>query len=559
MLSKKSLCYLLFAITQSAFVFSQSLPTKKKYCKNAAVVSAHSIASAVGVSILKKGGNAFDAAIAVQFTLAVVYPNAGNLGGGGFLVAHRNNSENISIDFREKAPIRASKNMYLNEKGEAQLNLSQEGTLASAVPGTVAGIMSTYQYATLPFETLIQPAIELAKNGFVISAQQAILFNEHKQLFIKLNNYPIPFVKKSDWRAGDTLIQNDLANTLLRIRDTKGKDFYEGKTAKLLIETMQKTNGIIVLEDLKNYQIKSRKTLEFNYKDFKIITMSLPSSGGIILEQMMKMVEHRNINKYKFQSKESIQLMVEVERRAFADRAEYLGDPDFVQVPIEKLVSEKYLSKRMDNYFPGKAGNSENIKAGSIKESEETTHISILDSYGNAVSITTTLNDNFGNKIVVNGAGFILNNEMDDFSIKPGTANLYGAVGNDKNEIAPEKRMLSSMTPTIVLKNNQPFIILGTPGGTTIPTSVFQTLINIIEFKKDPENAVNSAKFHHQWLPDVIYLEENFNQNRINQLHKIGYQVKKRSAIGRTELIIIKKNKIIAVADKRGDDAADGY
>ncbi len=535
---------------------------KKVSAAKGAVVSAHPLASKVGIDVLKSGGNAVDAAIATQLALAVVYPGAGNIGGGGFMVAHLKNGKNISIDFREMAPAKANRDMYLDASGNPQMNLSQDGHLACGVPGTIAGLFASLKYAKLPFKQLIQPAIDLAENGYAISASQAAGMNELKKEFLQLNTAPIVFVKQQEWKKGDTLIQKDLANTLKRIRDFGAKGFYEGETANLIVSEMAKGRGIISQEDLKNYKAKERTPVEFDYKNFHIITMPLPSSGGIILQQVLKMIEQRNIGAMKFQTAASVQLMTEAERRAYADRAQFLGDADFVKVPVKTLVSNKYITQRMSDFAPGKAGSSDVIKAGSIKESEETTHLSILDNDGNAVSVTTTLNGGYGSRTVVTGAGFFLNNQMDDFSVKPGVPNMYGALGAEANAIAPGKRMLSSMTPTIVLKNKQPYMVVGTPGGTTIPTSVFQTLVNIIDFGMSAEEAVNKPKFHHQWLPDEIMVEDDFNAATISALQAMGYKVNKRGEIGRTELILITngaKKTIVAVGDKRGDDDAEGY
>ena len=535
---------------------------KKVTCTKGAVASANALASKVGVTILQKGGNAIDAAIATHLALAVVYPGAGNIGGGGFMVAHLKNGKNISIDFRETAPSHSNKDMYLDKEGNPQLNLSQDGHLASGTPGSVAGIFAAMKYATLPFRTLIKPAIELAEKGFSISANQADDFNELKNEFIQLNTSPTVFVKTTPWKAGDTLIQKDLATTLKRIRDKGAKGFYEGTTADLIIAEMAKGKGIITADDLKKYTAKERTPLEFDYQSHHIISMPLPSSGGIILQQVLKMIEHKNIGEMKFQSAESVQLLTEAERRAFADRAQYLGDGDFVKVPVKTLISEEYLKERMKDYQPGIAGNSQSTKQGYIKESDETTHLSIIDAEGNAVAITTTLNGSYGSRTVVSGAGFLLNNEMDDFSVKPGVPNMYGAVGAEANAIFPGKRMLSSMTPTIVLKNNQPYLVVGTPGGTTIPTSIIQSLVNMIDFKMSPEDAVNLPKFHHQWLPDEIRVEKDFNPGTIQQLEAMGYKVVKKESIGQVELIEInfgKTRKITAIADKRGDNGAEGY
>ncbi|MEO8859999.1 MAG: gamma-glutamyltransferase [Ginsengibacter sp.] len=534
---------------------------KNVSCKNGAVVSANALASKVGVIILKKGGNAIDAAVATQLALAVVYPDAGNIGGGGFMVAHLKNGKNISIDFRETAPGAATRDMYLDANGNPQMQLSQDGHLAVGVPGSVAGLFAYMKYAKLPLKKLIQPAIDLAEKGFSISKNQADDLNHYKEEFIKLNTTTPVFVKQTNWKEGDTLIQKDLANTLKRIRDYGAKGFYQGKTAKLIVEEMKKGHGIISMEDLKTYKAKERAPIVFDYKGTTVVTMPLPSSGGIILEQMLKMSAYRDLSGMKFESVEAVHLMTEVERRAYADRAKYLGDADFVKVPVKVLVSDAYLKTRMNDYNPDKAGNSEDMKEGIIgNESTETTHFNVIDKEGNAVSVTTTLNGGYGSRTVVTGAGFLLNNEMDDFSVKPGVPNMYGAVGAEANSIAPNKRMLSSMTPTIVLKNNKPWIVVGTPGGTTIPTSVYQTLVDIIDFKLSPREAVNAPKFHHQWLPDEIFVEDGFNKAVISALKKMGYKISVRGAIGRTEVITIKPGKIIeAVADHRGEDAAAGY
>ena len=560
-----SICSILFLVllcrqTACAQInpYSYSI-NKKSTGVKCAVVSAHPLASKVGLMILQKGSNAFDAAIATQLALAVVYPGAGNLGGGGFMVAHLKNGENITLDYREKAPGQGSRDMYLDANGNALTQLSQDGPLASGVPGSVAGIFATYKYAKLPFKKLIQPAIDLADQGFAITEDMAADLNELREDFLARNSYPTAFVKKEPWHIGEIILQKELAATLKRIRDKGITGFYEGKTAELIVATMKKGNGIISMDDLKNYSVKERKPIEFDYHGHHVISMNLPSSGGLILQQMLKMIEDRDIGRMGFLSASAIQLMIEVERRAFADRGEFLGDPDFVKVPVKTLVSSTYLQERMKDFVQGKAGSSSGTKAGNIKESEETTHFSIIDEEGNAVSITTTLNDSYGSKVVVAGAGFIMNNEMDDFSIKPGVPNMYGAIGNDKNAIAPGKRMLSSMTPTIVLKDNEPFLVVGTPGGTTIPTSVFQTIINVIDFGMGPDSAVNQPKFHHQWLPDSVYIERTMPASLTAQLEAMGYKIKKRGGIGRTELIWIRQKKIIAIGDHRGDDAAEAY
>lgn len=533
---------------------------KKVECRVGAVVSAHPLASEIGVAMLKAGGNAMDAAIATQLALAVVYPGAGNLGGGGFTVARLADGKTLAIDYREKAPGKAHRDMYLDAAGNAQLSLSQQGHLAAGVPGTIAGLFATHKYAMLPFETLIQPAIELAEKGFSLTEDEARSLNRAAERFAKNNTVLPVFVKTGGWKTGDTLIQRDLANTLKRVRDRGQAGFYEGQTAKLIVEEMQRGKGIISVEDLKNYTAKERQPVIFDYKGYAIVTMPLPSSGGVLLPQMMNMIAGQPVKNYGFQTAQSVQLMTEIERRAYADRAKYLGDADFYKVPVDQLISPAYAKERMKDYDPQKAGSSVATQAGLLPESEETTHFSVYDSSGNAVSVTTTLNGGYGSYTVVGGAGFLLNNEMDDFSVKPGVPNMYGAVGADANAIVAGKRMLSSMTPTIVLKNNKPYIIVGTPGGTTITTSVFQSLVNLLEFDMSAEDAVNKPKFHHQWLPDTISVEKDFPQAVREQLEKMGYKLRERSSIGRTELIVVwPDGKIEAVADKRGEDHAAGY
>ncbi len=538
---------------------------KKAIGKHGAVSSAHPLASMVGLEILKKGGNAFDAAIATQLALAVVYPNAGNIGGGGFLVGFTKEKQSIAIDYREKAPLAATKDMYLDSAGNPMLNKSQNGHLASGVPGSVAGFFASHKYGKLDFKEIIQPAIALAENGFVITKAEAQSFNSARASFIKYNTVMPVFVSKEIWKEGDTLIQLELAKTLKLIRDQGMKGFYEGENAKLIVDEMKRGNGLITEEDLKNYKAAERRAIEFEYKGHVVIGMPMPSSGGLLMKQMLKMIEHKNIEAMGFHSPEAVQLMIEVERRAYADRAEFMGDQDFVKVPVSTLGSDDYLEQRMKDFITGKATPSTEIKPGNIlPESEETTHLSVVDKEGNAVSVTTTLNGGYGSKTVVAGAGFFLNNEMDDFSVKPGVPNMFGAVGKEANAIAPNKRMLSSMTPTIVLKNNKPFLVVGTPGGTTIPTSVFQTIVNVIDFNQSISDAVDNPKFHHQWLPDQVMVENNFPVNTSESLKKMGYIITNRGQIGRTEVIKIdwRKNKITAieaVADKRGDDHASAY
>ena len=535
--------------------------TKTAIVSHGAVVSAHPLASNAGVAMLKKGGNAFDAAIATQLALAVVYPGAGNIGGGGFMVAHLASGKDLALDFREKAPAAATRDMYLDSAGNPRTDLSQNGHLASGTPGTIAGIFQELHYAKLPITTLIQPAIDLAENGFVITAAEARGLNGTQTAFKKYNTVTPVFVKEGGWKAGDTLIQKDLGKTLRRIRDNGVNGFYEGETARLILEEMQRGKGILTGADLGGYTAKWRTPTVFPYKEYTVVTMPLPSSGGVVLQQMLKMVESQPIGQYGFESVKAVHLMTEVERLAYADRAQYLGDRDYYSVPVDTLTSQTYLHMRMASFQSDKAGNSKDIGAGLLSpKSEETTHLDVVDNDGNAVSITTTLNGGYGSRVVVGGAGFFLNNEMDDFSVKPGVPNMYGAVGTEANAIAPGKRMLSSMTPTLVLEHGKIFLVVGTPGGTTITTSVFQTLIDIIDFGLSTEDAVNLPKFHHQWLPDELFVEPAFPANTRDQLMNMGYKVTQRGSIGRTEVIkVTPGGKIEAVGDSRGDDTAIGY
>ena len=534
--------------------------TKSGVFNRASVTSAHPLASMVGAEIMKQGGNAFDATIATQFALAVVYPGAGNIGGGGFTLARKKDGSLIGIDYREAAPSKATRDMYLDAAGNAQDALSQNGHLASGVPGAVAGIFATLPHAKLPFAQLIQPAIDLARFGFVITEREASSLNGTKKDFIQYSTKPSAFVKETKWKVGDTLIQQELASTLTRIQKNGAKGFYEGETAALIVDEIKRGGGIISLEDLKNYQAKFRTPIVFNYRDYNVISFAPPSSGGILIGQMLTMIEPFNIQKMGFQTPESVQLMIEVERRAYADRAAHIGDPDFYKVPQKTLLSSTYLKNRMLDYKPGVAGSSDQTLAGDAPVSEETTHFSVVDPEGNMVAVTTTLNGGYGNRTVVGGAGFILNNEMDDFSAKPGSPNMYGAIGGEANSIAPHKRMLSSMSPTLLTKNKKPYLTVGTPGGTTIPTSVFQTIVNLVDFNLSLEDAINYPKFHHQWLPDEVSIEKTFNPSTKAGLEKMGYRIKERGNIGRTEGIVIgPTGKRITVADKRGDDAVAGY
>ncbi len=532
--------------------------------KNGAVVTAHPEASKVGVEILKKGGNAIDASIAVQFALAVVYPNAGNIGGGGFLVYRDSKGKTESLDYREKAPLKASEDMYWDKNGNAITDLSLYGQFAAGVPGTVDGMVKAHEkYGKLNWKELVQPAINLAQKGFKITKQQASeLTNKHND-FVKYNSKTNALTSKSSWKEGDLLVQKDLANTLKLIQQKGRAGFYEGKTADLIVKEMKRGNGIISHEDLKQYQSVWRTPVSGNYKGLKVISMPPPSSGGIALVSLFQSIEDYPINKWGFQADSTIQVMVEAERRVYADRAEHLGDPDFIKVPQKQLLDKSYNVNRMKDFSFDKATPSSAIKAGEIigKESMETTHYVIVDKDGNAASVTTTLNNSYGSLVVVEGAGFLLNDEMDDFSVKPGTPNLYGLVGGKANAIEPSKRMLSSMTPSILEKDGKLFMVVGTPGGSTIITSVFQAILNVVDFGMTMQEAVAAPRFHHQWLPDQIDYEPNaISENVRESLKQKGYTLKERKPYGRVEGILVNTNGTYqAGADPRGDDKAVGY
>ncbi len=532
--------------------------------KNGVVVTAHPEASKVGVEILKKGGNAIDASIAVQFALAVVYPNAGNIGGGGFLVYRDAKGKTDALDYREKAPLKASEDMYWDKNGNAITDLSLYGQFAAGVPGTVDGMVKAHEkYGKLNWKELVQPAINLAQKGFKITKQQASeLTNKHND-FVKYNSKTNALTSKSSWKEGDLLVQKDLANTLKLIQQKGRAGFYEGKTADLIVKEMKRGNGIISHEDLKEYQSVWRTPVSGNYKGLKVISMPPPSSGGIALVSLFQSIEDYPINKWGFQADSTIQVMVEAERRVYADRAEHLGDPDFIKVPQKQLLDKSYNVNRMKDFSFDKATPSSAIKAGEIigKESMETTHYVIVDKDGNAASVTTTLNNSYGSLVVVEGAGFLLNDEMDDFSVKPGTPNLYGLVGGKANAIEPSKRMLSSMTPSILEKDGKLFMVVGTPGGSTIITSVFQAILNVVDFGMTMQEAVAAPRFHHQWLPDQIDYEPNaISENVRESLKQKGYTLKERKPYGRVEGILVNTDGTYqAGADPRGDDKAVGY
>ncbi|GAB1307343.1 gamma-glutamyltransferase [Urechidicola sp. KH5] len=541
-----------------------SMAQKGVTATNGMVVSARKEASEIGVTIMKKGGNAFDAMVATELALAVSYPVAGNIGGGGFMVFRLKDGTTGALDYREKAPKAAHRDMYLDTDGNVIKNQSRTGVLAVGVPGTISGLFEVHKkFGSLPMEELIQPAIDLANKGVVVTDYQEGRIANFNKRIILVNEKEVPVT--ANFKKGDSIKYKALAKTLKRIRDNGKDEFYKGETAIRLVEHIQRNGGILNMQDLAEYRALWRKPVSFNYKEYTVTSMTLPSSGGICLAQLLNSVEPYNLKELKHNSSKYIQLLTEAERRSYADRAYFLGDSDFVEVPIDTLISKEYTKKRMSNFNWLQATPSKEIAHGKVIgfESEETTHYSIVDPFGNAVSVTTTLNSAYGSKVYIDELGFFLNNQMDDFSVKPGTPNVYGLVGAEANAIAPEKRMLSSMTPTIVSKNDDLKMVVGTPGGSTIITSVFQTILNVLEFDMDMQEAVSKSRFHHQWLPDTIRMEPNgFSEEIITRLEKIGYLIDESNfvIIGKVDAILVDaKGNFEAGADPRGDDAAVGF
>lgn len=548
-------------ITKLAFIFilitniyAASYPPIKN-TKDGLAISSNVLANEIGQKVLEEGGNAIDAAVAVGYALAVVHPAAGNIGGGGFAVIHLANGENITLDFREKAPLKATRDMYLDESKEVIQDSSVIGYLAAGVPGTVAGMSEMLdKYGTKKLSDLIEPAIKLAQNGFQITDRQAETMLEVKDEFAKFASSKKYFLKNdgSTYKGGEILIQKDLANTLKLIQKEGPKAFYEGAIADLIVKDMEKNGGIITKEDLKNYKPVWRKPVVGNYRGYDIISMAPPSSGGIHIIEILNIMENANIGDMGFGSINTISLMTEAMRQAYADRSEYLGDPDFVKVPVEKLIDKDYAKSIFKKINLNRATPSKNVKPGLGKESNNTTHYSVADKWGNAVSVTYTINASYGSAAAVDGAGFLLNNEMDDFSIKPGVPNIYGLVGGDANAIEPNKRPLSSMSPTIILKDGKLFMVVGSPGGARIITTVLQVISNVIDHKMNISEAVSAPRFHMQWLPDEIRIEKfGMTKDTIKALENKGYKIVELPDMGDVNAILIDNGIFYGTMDPR--------
>lgn len=529
------------------------------YGKNGMVASEQGLATQVGLDILKQGGNAIDAAVAVGFALAVVLPNAGNIGGGGFMVLHDDKTgKDVAIDFREIAPAKASRDMYLDNQGNVIDGKSLFTHDASGVPGTVAGMeYALKKWGTMPLSKVLEPAIKLADKGFIVSDVLAQTLKEEKSTLGKWSASKAIFFKNGEpLKSGDFLVQKDLAKSLRLIAKQGAKAFYQGEIATKIAKEMQSHGGTMTLEDLKAYKVVERQPIIGDYRGYKVVTMPPPSSGGIHLIEILNMLEHYPIKEDGVNSAKNIHHMAESMKLAYADRSEYLGDPDFVKIPVTGLTSKAYANERVKTIDDNKARLSSNIKPGKPQpyESDQTTHFSVMDKAGNAVAVTYTLNLNFGSGIVVEGTGILLNNEMDDFSVKPGVPNAFGLVGGTANAIEAKKRPLSSMTPTIVMKNNKPWLVTGSPGGARIITTVLQSVVNTIDHEMNPAEAIITPRVHHQWLPDELRVEAGISPDTIKLLQDKGHKVVTKAPMGRIQIIQADDSGFYGYSDPRNPD-----
>lgn len=543
------------------FVWISGCGPKPEEPIKAAVVSAHIKASQAGTLMLEKGGNAIDAAVATQFALAVTYPVAGNIGGGGFAVIHHSDGTNSALDFREKAPAAYHRDVFLDSSGNVVKNMSLFTVFATGVPGSVDGMWQMHQkYGQLEWNELLQPAIQLAENGFALSEAHCKRLNEYRRHFEKYNLPEGRYLVKAegDWQPDELLVQEDLALLLKQIAE-KGKDgFYKGRNADQLVDFVQGRGGKMTKKDLEDYTAVWRDPYQFEFDDHQVVSMPLPSSGGVLLHQILRSAELKGVQLETLSREEYVHLFSELERRAYADRSEHLGDPDFNKKDIKWLVSDDYLNDRIGTVSKSKASVSDSIFPGqSSHESMETTHFSVVDQYGNAVSITTTINAAYGSRIFVPGMGYVLNNEMDDFSVKPGVPNYFGLRGSEANAVEGGKRPLSSMTPTILLKDGNVRAVLGSPGGSTIITTVLQNILNITIHKMGIEEAVAAPRFHHQWKPDRIVLEERaLDSTVIKYLLELGHDIDTSGQLGNVNAIMLDEEGNVTIgADPRAENA----
>lgn len=551
----------------SSLLFAATYPPVKDRTGNGLVMSSHPQATEVGQNVLDNGGNAIDAAVAVGYALGVVHPAAGNIGGGGFALIHLKDGKTVALDFREKAPLKAHRDMYLDKNGDVIPDASTVGYLAAGVPGTVKGMSAMLdKYGTKKLADLIQPSVELAEKGFTLTDRQEETMADAKSNFLKFESSKKYFLKDdlSTYKSGELLVQKDLAKVLKLIQKEGTDAFYKGEIADIIEKDMKKNGGIITKEDLASYDVKWREPVRGTYRGYEIISMPPVSSGGAHVIQILNIMEQANIKSMGFGSVETINFMAEAMRQAYADRSVFMGDPDFVNVPLDQIVSKEYARKIFDNIKGGAVIPSKKVKPGmgvikdvemkNLKEGEHTTHYSVIDKWGNGVSVTYTVNGYYGAYAAVDGAGFLLNNEMDDFSVKPGVANMFGLVGGEANAIAPNKRPLSSMSPTIILKNGELFMVVGSPGGARIITTVLQVISNVLDHDMDISKAVAAPRFHMQWYPDEIRIEPfGMNKDTQNALAKMGYKITELPEMGDVNAIVInpKTKKIEGIKDPR--------